>query len=346
MRKLIVMIVIAGMLILPVSALDYTAPEAPDDALELMPDQSRSFGQDLWTVISSAMAVVQPALAQGMAVCAAVFLTVMLLSLLKNLPGKAAMVTELVGVLAVAALLLNQTNSMITLAKDTVTELSEYGKLLLPVMAAAMASQGGVTSSTALYAGTVAFDTVLTAGISKLMVPMVYIYLILSVASGATAESMLSKLRDQVKWLVSWCLKTVMTVFTGYMGVTGVVSGTTDAATVKATKLTMSGMVPVVGGVLADASEAVIVSAGVMKSAVGVYGLVALIAIWITPFIRIGVQYLLLKLTAALCEMFDLKAINDLVGAFSSAMGLLLAMTGAVCVMLLISVICFMKGVS
>jgi stage III sporulation protein AE len=130
------------------------------------------------------------------------------------------------------------------------------------------------------------------------------------------------------------------------MGVTGVVSGTTDAATVRATKLTMSGMVPVVGGILSEASEAVIVGAGVMKSAVGVYGLVALVAIWITPFIRIGVQYLLLKLTAALCEMFDLKGINGLVGAFSSAMGLLLGMTGAVCVLLLISVICFMRGVA
>lgn len=345
MRKLILLILITGVLILPVSALDYTAPEAPDDALELMPEQSSSFGADLWTVITAAMAALQPAMAQGLAVCGAVFLTVMLLSLLKTLPGKANMVTELVGVLAVSLLLLSQTNSMITLAKDTVTELSEYGKLLLPVMAAALASQGGITSSTAMYAGTVAFDTVLTTGVSKLMVPMVYIYLILSTAAGATGEEMLSKLREQVKWLVSWCLKTVMTIFTGYMGVTGVVSGTTDAATVKATKLTMSGMVPVVGGILSDASEAVIVSAGVMKSAVGVYGLVALIAIWITPFLRIGVQYLLLKLTAALCQMFDMKGINGLVGAFSSAMGLLLAMTGAVCVMLLISMICFMKGV-
>lgn len=346
MRKLIILILITGLLIFPVSAMDYTAPEAPDDALELMPEQSSSFAADLWTVITAAMAVVQPALAQGLAVCGMVFLSVMLLSFLKTLPGKASVVTELVGVLAVAALMLNQTNSMLTLARETVTELSEYGKLLLPVMAAAMAAQGGVSASTALYAGTVAFDTVLTAGISKLMVPMVYIYLILSVAAGATGENMLAKLRDQVKWLVSWCLKTVMTVFTGYMGITGVVSGNADAAAVKATRLTMSGMVPVVGGVLSEASEAVIVSAGVMKSAVGVYGLVALIAIWITPFIRLGVQYLLLKLTAALCEMFDLKAINGLVGAFSSAMGLLLGMTGAVCVMLLISVICFMKGVA
>ncbi|MBE6974610.1 MAG: hypothetical protein E7436_03870 [Ruminococcaceae bacterium] len=108
----------------------------------------------------------------------------------------------------------------------------------------------------------------------------------------------------------------------------------------------MSGAVPVVGGILSDASEAVLVGAGVMKNAVGIYGTVALIALWIAPFLRIGIQYLLLKLTAALCAVVDSKAINDLVTSFSGAMGLLLAMTGSVCVLLLISMVCFMKGVS
>jgi stage III sporulation protein AE len=82
-----------------------------------------------------------------------------------------------------------------------------------------------------------------------------------------------------------------------------------------------------------------------VKNAVGVYGLIAVAAIAVGPFLRIGVQYLLLKLTAAFCGVFGSKKCSDLVGDFSSAMGILLAMTGAVCLILLISLICFMKGV-
>ena len=74
--------------------------------------------------------------------------------------------------------------------------------------------------------------------------------------------------------------------------------------------------------------------------------MVAIIAIWVWPFLQIGIQYLLLKLTAAVCSIFDVKPVQELIGAFSSAMGLLLGMTGAVCVLLLISMVCFMKGVS
>ena len=144
---------------------------------------------------------------------------------------------------------------------------------------------------------------------------------------------------------MTWSLKLVLYVFTGYMGITKVVSGTADAAAVKAAKLTISGMVPVVGGLLSDASETILVSAGVMRSAAGVYGLLAILAICLGPFLRIGVQYLMLKLTAAACAVFGTKETAGLIQDFSAGMGMLLAMTGTMCLLLLISTVCFLKGV-
>ena len=99
------------------------------------------------------------------------------------------------------------------------------------------------------------------------------------------------------------------------------------------------------GGILSDASEAVLVGAGTVKNAVGIYGMFAIIAIWIGPFLKIAAHYLLLKTTGAVCGIFGSKQITDMIQDFSSAMGLLLAMTGTVCLMLMISMVCFMKGV-
>ena len=55
MRKLMILISIFLILAVPVSAMDYTAPEAPEDAQELIPESSGSFGRDLWTVITRAV---------------------------------------------------------------------------------------------------------------------------------------------------------------------------------------------------------------------------------------------------------------------------------------------------
>jgi stage III sporulation protein AE len=145
--------------------------------------------------------------------------------------------------------------------------------------------------------------------------------------------------------MITWGLKTVLYIFTGYISITGIVSGSADAAMLKATKLTISGMVPVVGNILSDASEAVLISAGIMKSAVGIYGLLAVIAMWIGPFLEIGIHYLLLKVSSGMIQMFGVKQMASLVKDFSAAMGLVLAMTGTMCMLFIISTICFMKGV-
>lgn len=322
------------------------APTPPEDALELMPVEQDSFSEDIWYVIRSALGELEPELATGGRLCLSIIGVLMLTSILSCFPGSVDRVTDLCGGISVAILLLGNTGAMIDSATETIQKLSDYSKLLLPVITAAMAAQGGITSSAALYAGTAIFDGVLCSIISGAMIPLVYIFIILSVGKCVIGEGLLDKLQSVMKWLVTWCLKTILYVFTGYMAITGVVSGSTDQTALKATKLTISGMVPVVGGILSDASEAVLVSAGTVKNAVGVYGLIAIIAIAASPFLRIGVQHLLLKLTSAVCGIFGSKRTVGLIEDLSAAMGLLLAMTGAVCVMLLISVVCFMKGVA
>ncbi len=345
MKQIVFTFLFLVLLAVPASAMEFTAPEAPDDVIDLMPVEKESFGEGLWKVFTSAIGTLQPNLADAAGVCLSLIAVVVLTSVLRQLPGGSVHIVELVGCLAVSTVLLSTTNSMIRLGAETVEQLSDYGKLLLPVMTAAMAAQGGVTSSAALYVGTAVFDAILSEGVSKLIVPLVYMYLVLSVAASVVNESMLVKIKDFIKGLLSWGLKIILYIFTGYMSITGVVSGTADAATIKAAKLTISGMVPVVGSILSDASESVIVGVGVMKSGAGIYGLLAILAIWISPFLQIGIQYLLLKLTAAVCATFEVKQLSALINAFSTAMGLLLAMTGAVCFMLLISIVCFMKGV-
>jgi hypothetical protein len=60
--------------------------------------------------------------------------------------------------------------------------------------------------------------------------------------------------------------------------------------------------------------------------------------------LRLGLQYLLLKFTGALCKLFGDGSVAGLVEDFSTGMGFLLAMTGSMGLMLLISLMCFLKG--
>ena len=346
MRKIVLVMVLLAAFTLPVQALDVTAPQAPESVSNVMPETPETFGEGLWDLMKAVIEKIQPELTEAAASCLCLFCATLLIAMLQPVAkGAGRKAADLVCTLWIALALLQPTRSMINLGVNTVNEMTEYGKLLLPVMTAALAAQGGVTKSAALYTGTAAFDTILTSVISAILIPIVYIFLALSIANSAVGEHLLKKLRDFVKWIAVWILKLGLYGFTGYMGLTGVISGTTDAAALKATKMTISTVVPVIGGILSDASETVLLSAGIVKNAAGIYGMLAVLAIFLEPFMMIGIQYLLLKLTGAVCAVFSSKQASELISDFSAAMGLLLAATGSICLMLLISTVCFMKGV-
>lgn len=345
MKKLLIPIFWLLILLIPVRAMEFSAPIAPDRAQTYMPQETESFGEGLWYVIKTAISELQPSMAETSAICLSLIVVNILVSVLQNFSGSGKLTVEIAGILLISVVLLQPANALLQLGIETIEDLSAYGKLLLPVMTAAVAAQGGATTSAALYTGTVFFNSVLITFITKLIVPMIYVYLCLCIAGSLIGESMLKALLKFVKWAMTWCLKIILYTFTGYIGITGVISGTTDATALKAAKLAISGAVPVVGGILSDASETVLVSVGMMKSAAGIYGVLAIVAIGIGPFLQIGVQYLLLKVSAAICAGIGTKKTANLIQDFSGVMGLVLAMTGTVCLLLLISIVCFMKGV-
>ena len=350
MRKWMMMLLILGLLTVPVLGAEAEAEAVlegvPQEAQAFLPQEDRGFLNGVLEVVRKALLAVTPGLPQAAAACAGVLAAAILCALFRaGDEGLRTPTADILGAVAIASLLLQPTDAMIQSGLETVQAISDYGKLLLPVMSAALVASGGTTTASALYMGTAMFDSLLTGLLAGLLGPLMYLFLSLSLASAAIGNKLLGRLRDFFKTLITWALKLVLSLFTGYMAITGVISGTADAAAVKVTKMAISGAVPVVGGMLSNATETVLAGAAAVRSTAGVLGLLAILAITAAPFLKLGFQYLLLKLTAALCGVVGSENHTALTESFAQAMGLLLATTGTCCLIQLISTVCFMKGV-
>ncbi len=325
--------------------MEFEAPPPPESASEFLPKAADSFGEGLLRVGLAAMEVLSPSLSLAAKSCLRVLGALALVGLVQQLsPGISGKTVELAGTAAVAALLLEPSASMIDLAVQTVAELREYGKLLLPVMASALAAKGGVSASGALYVGTAVVDTVLGAAVSSVAIPLLWMYLALSIGSAALGGGLLGRLRDLIRWLMEWALKLTLYLFTGYMAVTGAVSGAADAAASKAARIAISGAVPVVGGILSDAADTVLLSAAALGSGAGMWGMLTVLAIFCAPVLKIGCQYLMLKVTAALGMALADSRSGELAGDFAAGMGLLMGLVSTQAVLLLVSGVCFLRG--
>ena len=297
--------------------------------MKLLSNVLGSFGQDL------------RATAKTTALLAAVLI---LCSFAENLQTDLSRhAVSLAGALAITAICTQDIHSMVGLAERTLDEISAFTSLLLPVMSSVLTASGAAGSASALYVGSALFMDVLLRVIRQLLIPLVYAYIVLAAVECAVSQDRLEKLRELIGWVIKTMLKGVMYLFTGYLAVTGIISGTADAAALKAAKAAISTALPVVGSIVSDAAGSILAGAAILKSTAGVFGLLALLAIGLGPFLQIGAGYLALRLSCAVGGTVGSKAQSRLLGSMATAMGFMLASVGCAVLMALIGCCCFMK---
>ena len=248
-------------------------------------------------------------------------------------------VVAIVGALAITAVAVADANSLIGMGREALEQMETFSKILLPTITAAAAAAGSPSGAVARQLATMLFSDILITLINRLLLPLVYTYIAACVAYAAVGNEGLKRIAGTLKWVVTSVLTVVLLVFVGYLTVSGVIAGSTDAVTVKAAKFTMSSLVPVVGGILSDAAETVLAGAGILKNAVGVFGMLAVLCMCVAPFLQLGIHYLTYKVTSALSATVSSGRVAGLIDQIGGAFGLVLGMTGASALLLLISMV-------
>ena len=212
-------------------------------------------------------------------------------------------------------------------------------------MAAAVAAGGGFVTAGVQQVSTVLFTNLLLSLIRKLLLPMVYIYVAVAAADAMLPDHDLKRLRTGIGKGIAWSLTGMLAVFTAYLTISGAAGSSADSVTLRLTRSAISTAVPVVGGIISDAAGSVLASAGVLRTSLGIFGTLGVLAICLTPFVHLAVQYLTYKLTAFLASVVGSEPLVGLIDALGSAFGLVLGMTGACALLLLIAVASAVKVV-
>ncbi len=267
-------------------------------------------------------------------------LAITLLSLLARAACPDKNMAELIQSGAAAAAALLVLSGVDTLASDAVAalqELSDYSRAALPAVFTAAAATGAVVTASARYAAScLALDVMMTVT-SRVTLPLVYAFLAFAVSGGIFPHPVIKAAARLSKKAAALVMTALTTVFTAYIGVTGIVTGSADAAAVKTAKTVLSGALPVVGGILSDAASAVLLAASVIKNSAGAFALIAVCALCAGPFAMLGVRVLLFRLAAAAAEMTEGDRLSSMLNDLASGMLLLLGLVGSFGVMLFFS---------
>ncbi len=312
---------------------DWTQPADLDDGLRSLLD----------TGTESIRGIVRRALRSGVLLLVIVLLAGLVETTAACGNGKTMQAVSVAAALAITAVAVTDANALIGLGDEVIEKMEAFSKVLLPTVAAVTAASGAPLGAAARQMAAMLFSDVLMSLINRLLLPLVYAYLAACTAHAAVGNEGLKRIAGTLKWVVTSVLGAVLLAFVGYLTVSGVIAGTTDAMTVKAAKFTMSSMVPVVGGILSDAAETVLAGAGILKNSVGVFGMLVVLGMCLIPFLQLGIHYLVYKMTATLSATVAGARLTGLIDGIGGAFGLVLGMTGACALLLLVSMVSAIK---
>ena len=304
--------------------------------------QPQSLLAKLWAyVLHEGGGAVASAARNAALLLAIVFLSALCASL--SVSGACGKVTQMAGTVAVAALSVTHVTSCITAGSEALATLRDFSKILLPSMCAAAAASGAATSAAAKYAATSLFLDVLLSAETAVLLPLLYLYAG-TVICGTTLENdVLASLSGLLRKAFRLLLIGFASVFTLYLSLTGILTGSADAAAAKAVKTAVSAALPVVGSIVADAASTVTSSAAILRSGIGV---VSVAAMCVTPYLQFVMHYVLYKLAAGIAESFADKRVGRLIDGFADVYGFLLGMVGVASLILFLSIVSSMKAVT
>lgn len=294
----------------------------------------------LWDRVVDSLAQVWRSAAAS---CVKLLAVVLLCSLVQETFGAAGGdsvgISRMAGVLGITAVALLDTGELIGLGRETIGEMEAFSHALLPTVTALCAASGAPAGATAGQLAAMLFSDMLLSLVDSLLLPLIYVYVGVCAAAAATGNEGLNRIGELCKWLVTAILSAILLCYIGYLTISGAIAGSTDALALKTAKMALSGVVPVVGGILSGAAETVLAGASILKGTVGIFGMLVVLGMCVVPFLQLGIHYLAYKLTGALSAAVGDKWVTGLIDQIGAAFGLILGTTGACAFLLLISMV-------
>lgn len=253
--------------------------------------------------------------------------------------GKTPEYVILGGALAIFGMCAGDMRSFLDQVQTALTELSDFSRALLPCVAAASTAVGKGASGAARYAvSALSLDVLMTVG-TGLVLPLISAYAAASTAHAALPSGTLGGPVKLICWACNTLLTVLTTVFTLGLSLSGAIAGHADKLAGTVTKSAISGILPVVGSILSDATDAYLAGAQLLRGAVGVFGLAAVLCVCLGPVLSLGLHYLFFKAAACVAEPFSEGRLSALVGNIASAYGMALGLVGSAGAMLFVSIV-------
>lgn len=244
-----------------------------------------------------------------------------------------------VGTLCMCAVIIQPIVSCISDAAEVLKASSAFLLACVPVLTAVMAAAGQAVTAGSYHILMIAVGNTISLFASTFLVPMMNIFLALSIVSAVSPGIHLNGFCSVLNKIVKWIMGLGMTLFTGLVTTHSLVAASQDSTTAKAAKFVVGSFVPVVGSALGEALNTVSGCVKMLKSGIGAFGLLAGLLIFLPVLAECMLWIITLMLCSGISQVFELDGITDLLKAASDVVSTMLSILLCCMTVLIISTV-------
>ena len=211
-------------------------------------------------------------------------------------------------------------------ASQVISGAAGFMLIYAPVMAGLLSGSGHTSGAASYYTAMLTAGNAVSLLSSRLIIPMMNVFLALSVTSSVSPKMQLGSLCETVYKTAKWALTLVMSVFITVLSLNSIITSSMDSVTKRVLRFTVSSFTPVVGGVLSEALSAFNGSLELLRSGAGVFVIIASAFILLPVLFESIVWQLSLFALAAVADISGISRIACVFRTVSKAAAMLTAL--------------------
>lgn len=263
----------------------------------------------------------------GMTACLGVIILCSLIEGFKITIGEKSIgtISSAVGTICICIAIIIPLCSTISSAVEILNGASGFLLMYVPIMSGLMIASGKEISGASYYSIMMGTGQVISQISSKIIMPLMNIFLTLSVTSALSPKMKFSSLCSSFYNISKWILTFVMSIFVTILSLQTIVTSSMDNVSTKAVRFAINSFVPVVGGALSEALNTFSGSIELLKSGAGVFVIIASAFVFLPVLIECIIWQFSLFFLSSVSEIFGLSQIIGIFKTISKVVSMIIA---------------------
>ncbi len=222
--------------------------------------------------------------------------------------------------LIISVILIAKMSAAMSLACSSIKLAGSFIFAFVPVFCAIVAASGGITTSFSTNSLLIILSQGLSFLSANVFMPMTNCFLAIGICSSLRSELNLGNLINTFKKWITTLISVISAMFVSILSIKTSVSARADMLGIRSVRFVINSVVPVIGGSISEGLLSIQGYSSLIKSSVGIVGIIAIALVFMPSIIEISLWRAVLSICSIVSDVFGDSNVSGVLNSFKETM--------------------------